>query len=249
MIEPGFPTLLAHPALSFFLAALAIGVAATALVRGGHARADGGDVYWRRLALLSEVLLALALVGLLVFGGRLALLGRLVLLEQTLHQAQASVDERVGAIVTAQCAATTRVAPARRGASASAAQLTPFNPGVAAVDLCALARARPVPGAGVLEWQMAAHALRDFGTRYPGCVDNVFSRNNDCESTVAAAITLAAAMDQVANATQASQRHGATVLAIHHDAGWGYAMLAALLAAAAITIRIARAFSQLSTRK
>ncbi|WP_426115952.1 hypothetical protein [Massilia sp. PWRC2] len=248
MIEPGFPTLLAHPALSFFLALLAFGVAATALVRGGRARADGGQLYWRRLALLSEVLLALALVGLLVFGGRLARVSDQVLLAQTLLQAQASADERVGAIVKAQCAPPARLASGRRGADPGGAKLTPFNPGVAAVDLCALARARPLPGAGVLEWQMAAHSLRDFGARYPGCVDNVFSRNNDCESTVVAATALAAALDQVAAALQASQRHGATMLAIHADSGPGYAMLAALLAAAAISIRIARAFSELGQR-
>ena len=239
MIEPGFPTLLAHPALSYALAVLAIGMAAWLLVRGGRAR---GTAWWARLMLLSEVLLALGLIGLVLFGGRLALASHAVLLAERQALAQTAVDERLRDVAKAQCA---RAAPAKRGAVPTSANLTPFNPGVAANELCALARARPAVGAGLLEWQMAAHALRDFGARYPGCVENVFSRNNDCESTVGSAKQLALAIDRLAEAMQASRMDGATLLAVHGvdngDGGWGFALLAACCAAAGMALRIARA--------
>lgn len=237
MIEPGFPTLLAYPVLSYALAALAIALLAALLVRAGQARAgERGQMYWRRLALLSEVLLALGLIGLIVFAGRVTQSSRQVLLEQRLRVAENVVDTRLRDVVKAQCAP-----PPRAAGVPTSANLTPFNPGVAANELCALARARPPAGAGVLAWQMAAHALRDFGERYPGCVDNVFSRNNDCESTVGAAVALATTIDQLGAAMQEAHHDGASLLAVQGGANWGFALLAAVCAAAGMAIRIARA--------
>ena len=239
MIEPGFPTLLAHPALSFGLAILLIGLAALALYRSGRARGPG---WWRPLALLSEVLLTLGLIGLAVFAGRIAMTGNQVLLEQRVQAAQAAVDEGMRAVSTAQCtAARAEPTPLRRGAVPDAANLTPFNPGVAANELCAIARARPAPGGSIVEWQVTAHALHDFGARYPGCVDNVFSRNNDCESIVGAAGRLAAQVDELASSMRVARFEGLNMAAVHGERDWGFALAAAFLAAAGMAVRIARA--------
>jgi type II secretory pathway pseudopilin PulG len=246
MIEPGFPTLLAHPFLAFALAALALASAVALLVRAERGQpAARREDWWRRLGVLAEVLLALGLIGLTVFAGRITLAASQVQLEQRVQAAQRLVDERRREVISAQCAAPSSTNP---GAVPVAANLTPFNPGVAANELCTVARAQPAPGATVLEWQMAAQALREFGARYPGCVDNVFSRNNDCESTVGSATRLAATVDALAAAMTAAQRDGATLLAVHGERDWGSALLAALLAAAALAIRIARAWSSLRER-
>lgn len=248
MIEPGFPTLLAHPALSFMLAALLIAVGAALAVRAAP-RSVLGRVYWERLKFISEVLLALGLIGLAVFAGRITLAADQVLLEQRVQVAQHTVDDRLREVAAAQCTAEPAPAPAPAGRSAvpTAANLTPFNPGVAAKELCAIARARSqAPGvASLLDWQSTAHELRAFGTRYPGCVDNVFSRNNDCESTVGSASRLAGAVDELATAMQVARFEGANLLAVHEDRDWGFALAAAFLAAAGMALRIARAWVEL----
>ena len=247
MIEPGFPTLLAHPVLAFALAVLAMAAAVALLVRGGRGLTGARQAaWWRRLGLLAEVLLALGLIGLTVFAGRITLAANQVQLELRVQTVQRLVGERQREVIAAQC--TAAPAAATRGAVPTAANLTPFNPGVAANELCAIARAQPAPGAALLEWQMAAQSLREFGARYPGCVDNVFSRNNDCESTVGSANRLAATVDALAAAMTAAQRDGATLLAVHGERDWGFALLAAFLAAAALAIRIARAWSALRER-
>jgi len=247
MIEPGFPTLLAHPVLAFALAVLAMAAAVVLLVRSGYTQAAAHRAaWWRRLGLLADVLLALGLIGLTVFAGRITLAANQLQLEQRVQAAHRLVGERQREVIAAQCVAPP--AATARGAVPTAANLTPFNPGVAANELCNIARAQPAPGAPVLEWQMAAQALREFGARYPGCVDNVFSRNNDCESTVGAATRLAANADALAAAMTAAQRDGATLLAVYGERDWGFALLAAFLAASALAIRIARAWSGLNER-
>lgn len=243
MIEPGFPTLLAHPALSFALAALMIALGAVLAVRGAP-RSVLGRVYWERLKFVSEVLLALGLIGLAVFAGRITLAADQVLLEQRVHVARNVVDERLREVSAAQCTA----APGpKRGEVPTAANLTPFNPGVAANELCAIARARTqAPGnASLVEWQMTAHELRAFGARYPGCVDNVFSRNNDCESIVGSATRLAGAVDELGTAMQVARFEGVNLLAVHGDKDWGFALAAAFLAGAGMALRIARAWVEL----
>ena len=244
MIEPGFPTLLAHPSLSFMLAALLIALGAALAVRAAP-RSVLGRVYWERLKFISEVLLALGLIGLAVFAGRITLAADQVLLEQRVQVAQHTVDDRLRDVAAAQCAAAPT--PAGGAAVPTAANLTPFNPGVAARELCAIARARTqAPGiASLLDWQSTSHELRAFGARYPGCVDNVFSRNNDCESTVGSASRLAGAVDQLATAMQVARFEGANLLAVHGDRDWGFALAAAFLAAAGMALRIARAWVEL----
>lgn len=238
MIEPGFPTLLAHPALSYSLAALAIGLASWLMVRGGRARkGETQALYWRRLALASEVLLALGLTGLAIFAGRVTVASNQVVHAQRVQVAQSVVDERLRAMVKAQCISAV--------AGPGPANLTPFNPGVAANELCTLARARPAAGASILDWQTAAHEMRQFGARYPGCIDNVFSRNGECEGTVGSAITLAGDIDVLTTAMQDARIDGAGMLAVQGQRDWSFALLAALLAAAGMAIRIARAFDAL----
>jgi hypothetical protein len=251
MIEPGFPTLLAYPALSLALGALLIGLAALALVRLGRARPDAAATrYWRRLHLLSELLLALGLIGLAVCAGRLTVAADQVLLDERVRSARQAVDERLRAVVAAECVAARpgAGATARRadqGAVPDAANLTPYNPGVAANDLCAIARARPGTGAVLLDWQISAHALRQFGARYPGCFDNIFGRHNDCDSTLRAAESTATALEQLVDALAAQQQGGAQMLAVQGRRDWGFALLAALLAGAGMAMRIARAVALL----
>lgn len=259
MTEPGFPTLLAHPGSAIALAAFIMGLAALALVRAGRA---APAAYWPRLTLLSEVLLALGLLGLMVFAGRLTLAADQLTRETRVRLAQAQVDVRMREAVTAQCSAagmpTTPPPPSRPARSTSAttpnpANLTPYNPGLAANELCTLARATPALGASVFAWQSAAHALRQFDARYPGCVDNVFSRHNDCAATLAQARALTAAIDAVAVATQAADEQAQAHIAVSTDdskgqgeTDWGFAVLAAFLAGAGMTIRVARAAARLA---
>ncbi len=242
MTEPGLPTLLAHPALAYFLAVLAIGAAAVLLLRAAwRIPVAARPAWWRPLSLLSEILLALGLIGLGVFGGRITLAADQVLLAGQVSSAREAVDARLTQVASDYCAAPP--APATKLKGATSAALPPFSPNVAARELCDIASSRlhDVGAASLLQWQITGQALREFGARYPGCVDNVFSRNNDCESTVKAAKTLSAEVDTLAGAMQAARQQGAVLAAVHADRDWGFAVLAMFLAGAGMAIRIARA--------
>jgi hypothetical protein len=250
MTEPGVPTLLAHPALAFFLAVVAIGAAAALLLRAAwRVPAASRAAWWRPLSLLSEVLLALGLIGLGVFGGRITLAANQVLLAGQVASARDAVDARLVQVEGDYCTAAHSAAPAApavppaRGAKAGGAALPPFGPNVAARELCEIASARvhDAPAASLAQWQVTSGALRDFGARYPGCVDNVFSRNNDCENTVKAASKLAFEVDTLTGAMLAAREQGAALAAVHGERDWGFALLALFLACASMAIRIARA--------
>jgi hypothetical protein len=150
--------------------------------------------------------------------------------EQGLRAATELADARAGQIDSTYCAASPRA-------------LSPYSPGVAAGELCAIVRqhAARAPGAGAHTLQITAAALRDFDQRYPGCVDNVFSRNNDCERTVTAARDYAAAIDAALQATLAQRQTGQQLLAINASGDSGFALAALFLAAAGMAIRIAAA--------
>jgi hypothetical protein len=246
MTEPGLPTLLAHPALAFFLAVLAIGTAAVLLLRAAwRIPAAARPAWWRPLSLLSEVLLALGLIGLGVFGGRIALAADQVLLAGQVASAREAVDARLAQVAADYCTAAPPPAARPKGAA-----LPPFSPNVAARELCDIASSRvhEVGAASLLQWQITGQALREFGARYPGCVDNVFSRNNDCESTVKAANKLSADVDTLAGAMQADRQQGAVLAAVHADRDWGFAVLALFLGGAGMAIRIARAGASVLNR-
>ncbi|MFL6709000.1 MAG: hypothetical protein ACJ8HI_12425 [Massilia sp.] len=237
MTEPGFPTLLAHPVLSFILAMLAIGGAAAVLVRSAQRRGPDAQVaWWRTLSLLSDILLTLGLIGLAVYAGRVTLAANHVLLNEQAVRARDAVDARLLQVTADYCV------PAPPPSSKGAA-LPPFNPTIAARELCEIARARSQESTAtsLAQWQITGQALREFGARYPGCVDNVFSRNNDCESTVKAANKLSADVDTLASSLLAAREDGASMTAVHGERDWGFALLALFLAAAGMTIRLARA--------
>jgi len=249
MTEPGLPTLLAHPALAYFLAAVAIGAAAILLLRAAwRIPVAARAAWWRPLSLLSEVLLALGLIGLGVFGGRVTLAANQVLLAGQVASARDAVDARLTQVAADYCAPPP--APAARARSAPGAALPPFSPTVAARELCDIASSRvhEVGAASLLQWQITGHALREFGARYPGCVDNVFSRNNDCESTVKAANKLSSEVDALAAAMEAARQQRAVLAAVHEDRDWGFAVLALFLAGAGMAIRIARAGASVLNR-
>lgn len=237
MTEPGFPTLLAHPALAFALAVVAIGAGALLLLRSRPTRGiEASAAWWRTLSLLSDVLLTLGLIGVAVFAGRVTLAANHVLLTDQVARAAEAVDARLALVTLDYCV------PAAAAGSKGAA-LPPFSPTTAARDLCEIARARKQQGGAVslAQWQVTGSALRQFGARYPGCVENVFSRNNDCESTVKAAAKLAAEVDSLATLMLAAREDGAVLAAVHGTRDWGFAVLALFLAAAGMTIRVARA--------
>lgn len=239
MTEPGFPTLLAHPVLAFALAILAIGAAAHLALHGARQRSAGAqDRYWRAMGLLAEILLALGLIGLGVYAGRITLAANHVLLTDAATRARDAVDARLLQVTADYCVPAP--APASRGPSQP-----PFNPAIAARELCEIARARVNAGTPtLLDWQVTGEALRAFGGRYPGCVENVFSRNNDCESTVNAAGKLGKEVDTLSAAIQAVRADGVAMASVHGERDWGFSLLALFLASAGMAIRLARATAQ-----
>ena len=211
----------------------------------GHAKpAARAERYWRRLALVAQVCIALGLIGLAVLAGRMKLVADHQVLEERVRVAQAGVGERLRLTVLQTCTPQQR----RPGA--------PYNPAVARKELCAIARtltataaaisAGPQPGSA--DWEAGAQALRDFTGKYPGCVPNVFTRHSDCDDTLDVATRLAGDIAKVMAAKQAARGDEAMAALIEApDDGrdWQGLLLAFLIAAIGVSIKCARAAADL----
>ena len=239
MNPPGFVKLFSSPSMAVLIAAFIVAGLACLFFSLGHAKpAASAERYWKRLALMAQVCIALGLIGLAVLAGRMKLVADHQVLEERVRVAQAGVGERLRLTVMHTCAPLQR----RPGA--------PYNPAVAKKELCAIARtltsAGPQPSSA--DWEAGAQALREFTDKYPGCVPNVFTRHSDCDDTVDVATRLAGDIATMMAAKQAVRGGDAMAAMIEVPADgrdWQGLLLAFLIAAIGVSIKCARAASDL----
>jgi hypothetical protein len=241
MTNPGFTRLFSSPSTAVFIAGIIVAGLACLFFRLGQARpAAMADRYWKRLALAAQVCVAVGLIGLAVFAGRIKLVADHEVLEQRVRIAEAAVAERLRLTVLQTCA------PAQRRVGA------PYNPAVAKKELCAIAGSYSLSSTQPDEagWEAAAQSLRDFAGRYPGCVSNVFTRHSDCEDTVEAATRLAGDIAMAATAQKSARSDDATAAMPGTLDDWQWLLPAFLIAAIGVSIKCARAASEVfgSTR-
>lgn len=238
MSPSDFARLFSSPSMAFLIGLFIVAGLACLFFSLGHGKTGAGaGRYWKRLSLAAQVCLALGLVGLVVFAGRVKLVADHQVLEQRIRVAEALVGERLRLTVLQTCA------PLQRRAGA------PYNPAVARKELCAIARILTLAGSQPLDadWQAAGQSLRDFTGKYPGCVPNVFTRHSDCDDTVEAATRLAGGIAMVETAKQSARSDAALATMIEapddwHD--WRVLLLAFLMAAIGVAIKCARAASE-----
>ncbi|MET0963343.1 MAG: hypothetical protein ABWY05_11110 [Noviherbaspirillum sp.] len=228
MSPSGFARLFSMPSLAFLVAALIVAGCGYLVYRMGRARpAPAAERYWKRLSLVAEVCIAAGLAGLATFAGGMKISSDHQLLEHRVQLSQAALGERFRITMVENC----EVAGQRRSA--------PYNPATAKKDLCATARAYVNVNSPEIDWTAAEQSLRDFPLKYPGCVDNVFTRHSDCETPVDTALKLADAV-HAAEQEKQSARADEPVAAMA-PGGWGALVLTFLVAAIGVAIKCARA--------
>ena len=228
-----FVRLFSSPSTAFVISACIVAGFGCLFFSIGHARpAPAANHYWKRLALIAEICVAVGLIGLATFAGRMKLSADHQVLEERIRVAESAVGDRLRLTVLQTCV------PVQRRAGA------PYNPAVAKKDLCAIARTLSAREATDADWETGEQSLRNFGSKYPGCVPNVFTRHSDCEDTVVVATHLADHIATVTAAKLAARTDEAMGAMLEAPNAWEFLLLAYLIAALGVGIKCARAASE-----
>ena len=228
-----FVRLFSSPSMAFVISACIVAGFGCLFFSIGHDRpAAAANHYWKRLALIAEICVAVGLIGLATFAGRMKLSADHQVLEERIRVAELAVGERLRLTVLHACA------PVQRRAGA------PYNPAVARKDLCAITRTLSARDAADADWVTGEQSLRNFGSKYPGCVPNVFTRHSDCADTVEVAARLADDIATVTAAKLSARTDEAMAAMLEAPNAWEFLLLAYLIAAIGVSIKCARAASE-----
>lgn len=228
-----FVRLFSSPSMAFVLSACIVAGLACLFFGIGHGRSPAATAhYWKRLSLIAEICVAVGLIGLATFAGRMKLSADHQVLEERVRVAESAVGERLRTVLQT-------CAPVQRRASA------PYNPAVAKKELCTVARALSARDATDADWETGEQSLRNFGSKYPGCVPNVFTRHSDCDDTVEAATRVADAIAAVTASKLSARSDEAMASMLESPNAWQFLLLAYLVAALGVGIKCARAAADL----
>lgn len=229
----GFVRLFSAPSMAFVISAIIVSGFGYLFYRIGNGKsAAAGHRYWKLLSMVAEICVAVGLIGLATFAGRMKISADHQILEHRVRLSESAVTERVRLAALKNCAP-----PERRTAA-------PFKPEVARKELCAITST--LVGVVVLEaeWERAEKSLRDFGAKYPGCIPNVFTRHSDCEDTVEAATLIADDIRALETSKQSSRSDEAMAAMLVAPNAWEFLLLAFFIAAIGVAIKCARAASE-----
>lgn len=234
MTPIGLVPLLSSPFMASLMSAIiAFGFGYLFYRVGSHKSGYGAHRYWKMLTLIGELCLAAGLIGLALFAGITKLSTDHHNLDALADRSQLALGERFRLAILNNCAP-----PSNRSA------LAPFNPAVAKHELCDLSRSHIGVYAAEANWSQAEHALREFPAKYPGCIENVFTRHSDCSETVEAAVQLA---DQIraVEAHKRTARDGTFMTALLKAPDtWSILLLAFFAATIGVAIKCAHAAAQ-----
>lgn len=225
--------LFAAPWMAFFATAAIVSAFGYLFYRIGNSRKPAGaERYWRLVSLLGELCLAVGLVGLATFAGRMTVSADHQILQERVLRSQSAVGENLRLAIVRNCA------PAGRQA------LEPYSPAVARKELCAIAREYVDVHAADADWVMAEKSLREFGTKYPGCIPNVFTRHSDCDETVEEAVRIADEVGVLEQDRRTSRGDEAMSAMLEAPGSGAFMLLAFLIAAIGVSIKCARAAAE-----
>lgn len=236
MTSPGFARLFSSPLMAVVIGAIIVAGCACLAYRTARGKPAPAAVrYWTRLSLVAEICVAVGLIGLASFAGAMKIGTDHQLLEERVRLAQAAVGERL------------RLAALENCSPVEGRPMAPFNPSVARKDLCAIAQ--PFVDANLPDaaWQAAEGSLREFTAKYPGCIENVFTRHSDCDGTVASATGLADEIRVLEMHKRAYRNDEAMSAMLEAPSSWVFLLLAFLVAAIGVSIKCARAASEYVT--
>lgn len=230
MTSLGFVRLFSSPLTAFLVSAIIVSLCGYLFYRiGNDKQAPAATRYWKLLALVSEICVAVGLIGLATFAGRMKISADHQILDERVRMSQSAVGAQLRRAALDNCD------PAGRRPQA------PYKPAVAKTELCAIANTYAGAKAADADWETAERSLRDFSEKYPGCVENVFSRHSDCSATVAAAGELADDIALLQSARRAASSDEAMAALLETPSAWGFLLLAFFIAAIGVSIKCARA--------
>ncbi|MBC7453811.1 MAG: hypothetical protein H7335_08905 [Massilia sp.] len=240
MTSSGFVTLFSTPLLASMMSAIiASGFGYLFYRIGSRKRGYGALRYWKMLTLIGEICLAVGLIGLAAFAGTIKISTDHQNLDVLVQRSQLALGERFRLAMLNNCAS-----PADKSA------LAPYSPAVAKRELCALSRSHIDVYAAEMNWNQAESALRDFPAKYPGCIENVFTRHSDCAETVEAAVQLADQIRTMETHKRASRDDEFMAALLAAPNAWGILLLAFFIATIGVAIKCAHAASEfLPSRK
>jgi hypothetical protein len=231
MSDPSAAILFSSPLQAFCISVVMVAGFGYVFYRlGTRSKPPAAASHWPLLALVAEVCVAVGLIGLATFAGRMKIGADHQHLQQQVQRSQSALGASLRQAVVHNCA------PAGRRAQA------PFSPAVASKDLCAIASAHTGLYAAEADWDLAESSLREFAVKYPGCIPNVFTRHSDCDATVEEAIRIAAQIRALQQHRRAYEQAVSAMPAAPD--GWGLLLLAFFVAAIGIAIKCARAASE-----
>lgn len=229
MTNFGFVRLFSSPLMAFLVSAIVVSVWGYVVYQDGR---DKDVRHWKLLSLLAEICVAVGLIGLATFAGRMKTGADHQLLEDRVRVSQAAVDERFRLVALEHCD------PVTTG------RLAPQNPTVARNELCAITRSFASVNASAADWESIEWSLRDFTNKYPGCVANVFTRHSDCDNTVKAATELAYEIRILDSNKDAARNDDAMASMREAPGSWGWLLMAFVIAAIGVSIKCARAAAE-----
>lgn len=233
MTDPGYVKLLSMPAAAFIISACIVAAFSFIFFRNGRdRRGDTAVRYWKLLSLVAEICLAVGLIGLAAYAGRMKIGAEHQQLSALVAKAQADLGDRFRTGIETNCEPGIR------------RTLTAFTPGVAQSELCAISSENIGVVSPETNWVRVEIALRQFPAKYPGCIENVFTRNSDCEHTVKLAIQMADDIKQMQAYKAAMYEDASMAEIILKQDSAGFLLLAFLFAAIGVSIKCARAASE-----
>jgi len=234
MTSSGFVTLFSTPLMASLMSAIiAFGFGYLFYRIGRRKRGYGALRYWKMLNLTGELCLAVGLIGLATFAGTIKISTDHQNLDALVQRSQLALGERFRLAMLNNC-----TSPGDRSA------LAPFSPAVAKRELCALSRSHIDVYAAERNWNQAENALREFPAKYPGCIENVFTRHSDCTQTIEAAVQLADQIRTMEAHKRASRDDALMAALLAAPNAWGLLLLAFFIATIGVAIKCARAMSE-----
>lgn len=233
MTHPGFIRLFSAPLMAFLVLAIIVSAGGYLFYRIGRDKAPAAATrYWKLLTFIAEICVVVGLIGLATFAGRMKIGADHQILETRARMSQSAVAERLRLAVLGSCEP-----DARR-------PLAPYNPTVAKTELCAIARSYASVTAADADWELAEKSLRAFSTKYPGCVENVFTRHSDCSDTVDSATRIADDIALMEKDKRATRNDEAMSEVLEKPDEWEFLLLVLFIAAIGVSIKCARAAAE-----
>lgn len=226
--------LFSDPVTDFLIAIIVVGGAGYSVFRipAGWPPAKAA-VYWKAATLAAEILVVVGLIGLATFAGRLKIIADEKMMATAVHQAETAVRDNFAKVLATYCNSTPRL------------PRSPFNVFESVTEICTIARTNSAVDQADIIWKIPEEQLATFPQKYPGCTDNVIAKRPSCIEIVTLATGIAADIRTMQAARSEKMDADAVAATVQDSSSWIFMLIAFLCAAIGVSIKCARALTEL----